>query len=74
MDTTSIKRNDIDGGQLSRVHNKFCAWDSCITLLSWWDLFMGPAVDSRIKHLDAGILVIQIEYEGMATKHNLLGE
>ena len=48
----------------------FCTRHKLITLLSWWAVFMGPAVDSRIELLDVGILVLKIDSEVRAAEHN----
>jgi hypothetical protein len=37
-------------------------------------MFMDSTIDSRLKPLDAGILVLQIEYEVRAVVHNSSAE
>ena len=45
-----------------------------ITLLSWWDVLMGPTVDSRIETPNDGNPILHIKYEVKATEHNSLVE
>jgi hypothetical protein len=46
----------VDGNQLIETfHWRDCTNKMDITLLSWWVVFMGPALDLRIKPLDVGI-------------------
>lgn len=45
-----------------------------ITFLSWWAMFMGLAVNLRIKPPHARILVLQSKSEFMATEHGSLAE
>ena len=48
----------------------FCTRHKLITLLSWWAVVMGPAVDSRIELLDVGIPVLKIDSEVRTAEHN----
>ena len=40
------------------------------TLLRWWPMFMGIALDLRVKPLDIGIIVLHVEIEVRVIEHN----
>lgn len=62
----ALSHMKVRGGGLGPIN---CGPRDPITLLSPWVVFMGLAIDSRIKPLDVMILMFQTEYEVKTTKH-----